>query len=106
MIRHAGSIMTRRRHRSSAPCVIDSAGGRRYKERMKIWSLRSALMLAATLCAALPADADTLVVTPVALDQQLAPGGGRYILIGDMWIDSLRRVVFTASTSSGKMGLY
>lgn len=73
---------------------------------MKSGRLRGTLVLAAALCVTPQAWADTLVVTPVALDEQAAPGGGRYILIGDIWIDSLRRVVFTASTTQGKMGLY
>ncbi len=50
--------------------------------------------------------ADTLVVTPLALDRQAAPGGGRFVLIGDIWIDTLRRVLFSAATSQGRMGIY
>ena len=52
-----------------------------------------------------PAAADTLAVVPVALQGESAPEGGRYILFGDVQIDSLRRTTqIDLETASAEVG--
>jgi len=67
---------------------------------------RSACIVALALGMLSPAGADTFVLTPVAVQRQEAPVGGRYILFGDLSIDSLRRVTFSASLSRGQNGIF
>ncbi|MFQ5701584.1 MAG: hypothetical protein ACE5HU_07055 [Acidobacteriota bacterium] len=53
-----------------------------------------------------PLGAGTLRLTPIAVRGQLAPQGQVYILFGDIDIDSSGRVVFTASLTGGKNGIF
>jgi hypothetical protein len=53
-----------------------------------------------------PAAADTLVVSPVAVQGEVAPEGGRYLLFGEIDVDPIRRVAFTASLSGGQVGIF
>ncbi|HKY34034.1 MAG TPA: hypothetical protein VJV23_16010 [Candidatus Polarisedimenticolia bacterium] len=75
---------------------------------MTLSSLRR-LAAAAILPAALSgqqAAADVLAVRPVAVQRQTAPPGGRYVLFGDISVDPARRVTFTASLSTGRVGVF
>jgi hypothetical protein len=69
--------------------------------------LKAALVLGALLpLAPSAATADTLVVQPVAVQDQVSPSGGRFILFGHISIDSGRRVTFTTSTTRGQVGVF
>lgn len=64
--------------------------------------LRRACALMCALLAPALTPAEQLVVTPIAVAGQTAPAEGRYILFGDIDVDSVRRVTYTASMSSGR----
>lgn len=66
------------------------------------------LGLAAAGLASAPAAADepVVAVSGVALAGQPSPAGGRYLLFGDIDVDAVRRVTFTASLTTGSVGIF
>src|SRR5688572_16421905 len=72
------------------------------------WRSGSAVVVGFVLLAVFPAawaDGD-VVVTPIAVAGETSPAGGRYILFGDIDVDPARRVTFTASMTTGRVGLF
>lgn len=67
---------------------------------------RAALAFILLAAACLPASAQTVAVTPVAVQGGASPDGSLYILFGDVHVDPARRVTFTASLSSGRVGIF
>ncbi len=66
-------------------------------------------LIASLLCLVLlpaPGRAEEPVVTPIAVSGQASPIGGSYILFGDVSIDGLGGVTFTASLTNGKVVVF
>ncbi|MGH9867613.1 MAG: DUF7453 family protein [Candidatus Polarisedimenticolia bacterium] len=67
------------------------------------WTAAFVLLLAASPGAR--AD-ENVVVAPVAVAGETSPAGGRYILFGDIDVDPARRVTYTASMTTGRVGIF